>query len=260
MSGSGHAVPALVRVHTDSCALAAAAADASTAVIAEALGRRGRCSIALAGGETPRALYTHLATTYRDRIDWERVHLFWGDERVVAPGDARSNFRMAWETLLQYVPCPASNVHPMSGGDPDPAAAAARYGEQLTRLLDGEPACANRSPTFDLVLLGIGTDGHTASIFPGSPALAATAPPAMAVTTPADPPRRLTLTMPVLVAARALFVLAAGATKAQAVAAALSPATNPQVVPAAALRAAGARVTWWIDRTAAAGIDAGRIT
>ena len=178
-------------------------------------------------------------------MPWDRVHLFWGDERFVPPGDPRSNARMAREALVDRVPCPPANVHPIPTELPSADAAALRYEELLRAHFPAE------GPAFDLVLLGLGDDAHTASIFPGSRALVEPERWVLAVTAPADPPLRITLTMPALTAAAHLFVLATGAEKAAALRRALDPTSDPAHYPAAALQRAHERVTWWVDRAAA---------
>lgn len=216
------------------------AAAVCVEIMRDAVKTRGRCAIALAGGETPRPLYRLLASD--SRIDWSRVHLFWGDERYVSAGDARSNFRMARETLLDHVPSPPEHVHPMPTSLADPDAAATRY-EQTLRQFFGTGI-----PAFDLVLLGLGTDGHTASLFPHSPALREQTRLVVPVTTTADPPVRLTLTIPPLTAARRICVMAAGQDKLAALERVLAPDADADRYPAAALKAAGQRLTWWIAR------------
>ena len=199
----------------------------------------------MSGGSTPRTAYELLATRYRDQVPWDRVHLFWGDERFVPPGDPRSNARMAREALVDRVPCPPANVHPIPTGLPSADAAALRYEDTLRAHFAGE------QPVVDLAILGLGEDAHTASIFPGSGALVEPVRCVMAVTAPAEPPLRITLTMRVLTGAARLFVLAAGGEKAAALRRALDPDSDPARYPAAALQTAGDRVTWWVDRAAA---------
>jgi 6-phosphogluconolactonase len=215
------------------------------AAVDHAVGHRGRCSLLLSGGSTPRTSYGRLATRYRDRVPWASVHLFWGDERFVPHGDPRSNYRMAREALLDHVPCPTANVHPIPTGLPSADAAALRYEDTLrAHFPEGRPA-------FDVALLGLGHDSHTASIFPGSPALGDTDRWAVAVAAAAEPPVRITLTMPALMAAAHLFVLVSGEGKAAALRHALDPASDPMQYPAARLQSAAGRVVWWADRAAA---------
>jgi 6-phosphogluconolactonase len=220
-------------------------AAAIAAVVQEAVTQRGRCSLVLSGGSTPRPALERLATAYRDRVPWDRVHLFWGDERFVSHDDPRSNARMAREALVEHVPCPPANVHPIPTRLPSADAAALRYEDTLRGYFP------HGHPAFDLVLLGLGDDAHTASIFPGSPALDEPSRWVMATAAPVEPTLRITLTMRTLTAASRLFVLVSGAAKATAVSQALDPASVPARYPAAALQSAGARVTWFIDRAAA---------
>lgn len=218
-------------------------------MIRTAVARSGRCSLLLAGGSTPRATYELLATRHRE-LPWAQVHFFWGDERFVAPEDPRSNARMAREALIDRVRSLPANVHPVPTGLSSAEAAARTYEDTLRAHFPGE------LPLFDLVLLGLGEDAHTASIFPGSPALAESERWVMAVSAPADPPLRITLTMPALTAAARLFVLVSGAGKAEALRRALDPASAPSRYPGAALQSAGERVVWWADRAAAPGSGA----
>ena len=214
-------------------------------VLQRAVERQGSCSLLLSGGSTPRASYELLAARFRDRVPWKQVHLFWGDERFVLPDDPRSNARMVRGALVDHVPCPPANVHPIPTALPSADSAARRYEDTLRAHFPGA------RPAFDLALLGLGEDAHTASIFPGSPALLEPARWVMAVTAPAEPPQRITLTMRALTAAAQLFVLVSGAGKAEALRRALDPASAPALYPAAALQGAAGRVVWWADRAAA---------
>jgi 6-phosphogluconolactonase len=190
-------------VHPDAEAAARAAADRVVAAVERARSDRGVAHVALAGGTTPRRAYEILAS---DALDWSNVHLWFGDERCVPPDDPESNYRMVREALLEPAGIPSEQVHPIDGtADPDQAARA--YGASLPGRLD-------------LALLGLGEDGHTASLFPGDPLLEDLAP-ARAVVASKPPPRRITLGLDVLRAARERIILAAGAGKADAVAAVL---------------------------------------
>ena len=236
---------ARVDVFPDTGALLDAAADAVTAIAAESIRARGRVTLALAGGSTPRGLYERLAGPWRDRIDWARVHVFWGDERCVPPTHADSNYRLASETLLGHVPVPATQIHRMAG-ELEPALAARQYAATLASGLD---AVAGGPPVLDLVLLGLGADGHTASLFPGSDAVDDTK--HLVVATPPAEGRgwRLTLTLPVLNAARSTLWLVAGEAKAAALAAVLDGLPAPLPLPAQ--RVIGHDVRWLVDRAAA---------
>ncbi len=234
-----------VRVFDDLAALSRAAAEAAADTLARAARAEGRCALVLSGGSTPRTMYQLLASEWRDRIPWAVLHVFWGDDRYVPHDDARSNYRMAKETLLDYVQLPPSNVHPMPTYTADPGLAAHRYEVTIREYFAGG------SPRFDLVLLGLGEDAHTASLFPGSPALTERTRWVVPVTAPAEPPVRLTLTLPALAHAGAIYVLAAGPEKAQAFAHAMAAASDPALYPAAAVRRLATPVTWWVDEQAA---------
>ena len=224
--------------------LAERVTEAIAGAVREAVDRTGRCSLLLSGGSTPRASYERLASRHRDDVPWPQVHLFWGDERFVASSDPRSNARMAREALIDHVAVPPAHVHPIPTDLRSAEAAASHYEGTLRAHFRDAP------PVFDLVLLGLGEDAHTASIFPGSPALAEPVRWVMAAVAPVDPPQRITLTMPVLTSAAQLYVLVSGAGKAEALRRALDPASAPAGYPAAALQSAGDRVVWWTDRAA----------
>jgi 6-phosphogluconolactonase len=235
-----------VRVFPDVNELSLRAAEAVATTVNDAVRSTGRCSLVLSGGGTPRTLYGLLASRFREQIPWTHVHVFWGDERYVPLGDAHSNYRMARETLLDHVPCPAANVHPMPTHFSDPDDAARDYEETLRSDYSGD------SSEFDLVLLGLGPEGHTASLFPGSPALAETTRWVMAVTAPADPPVRLTLTFTALNRAANAYFLVTGSNKARALHDILTGPADPNMCPAAGVRLASGTLIWWVDRGAAA--------
>ncbi len=235
-----------VRVFADVNELSLRAAEAVVRVINESMQANGTCSLALSGGSTPRTLYRLLSSQFRDQIPWTKVHVFWGDERYVPPGDPQSNYRMARETLLDHVASPDGNVHPMPTGLPDPDVAARDYEKTLRNYFSRD------WPRFDLVLLGLGEEGHTASLFPGSPALEETKRWVVAVKAPAEPPLRLTLTLPVLTEAANIYFLVAGPNKAQALYHVLTGSPDPKSYPASGIRRAGGTVIWWVDREAAA--------
>lgn len=214
------------------------AAEWMAEVMATDLGALGRCAIALAGGGTPRPVYERLAgEPHAARIRWRDVDVFFGDERAVPPTDTRSNYRMAFDALLGHVPIPAARVHRMEAERPDRDAAAREYERALPERLD-------------LLLLGVGPDGHTASLFPGSAALEERTRRVVAVAGPKPPSERLTITPTVIAAARRIAVLASGADKADAVARALQSPERPRDVPAQLAR----RGVWFLDREAAAGL------
>jgi 6-phosphogluconolactonase len=238
-----------LRVCANHADLSGLVAEAAVATINGAVRAAGTCSIVLSGGSTPRALYGLLASEFRVQIPWANVQVFWGDERYVPPEDPRSNYRMAKETLLDHVPCPPANIHPMPTLFPSADVAARDYERTLQDRFAGE------WPNFDLLLLGIGDDGHTASLFPGSLALAERRRWVVAARAPVEPHVRLTLTLPALTQAAAIFVLVAGAAKADAVRHVFEGAGDWIKYPAAGVRVAGESVIWWADREAAALVD-----
>jgi 6-phosphogluconolactonase len=239
-------LPTLV-VAADVEGLARVASDRVRVLAGDALAARGRFRIALAGGSTPRALYAQLAAA--GDLDWARTDVFFGDERAVGPDDPQSNFRMARETLLQPAAVPPENVHRMRGEDPDLESAAFDYETAL-----GGPS----PPPFDLVLLGMGGDGHTASLFPGTAALDERARLCVANDVPQLQTRRLTLTYPVLSAARDLLFLVAGADKADTLRDVLGPTLDPRRWPSQVLlrRSAPRPSLLFCDRAAAAKLSA----
>jgi 6-phosphogluconolactonase len=235
-----------LRVFPDVNELSLRAAAAVATTINDAVRSTARCSLLLSGGSTPRTLYGLLASRFREQIPWAHVHVFWGDERYVPHDDAHSNYRMAKETLLDHVPCPAANIHPMPTHLSDPDAAARDYEATLRNYFAAE------LPEFDLVLLGLGPEGHTASLFPGSPALAEPTRWVRAVTAPADPPLRLTLTFPALNRAANAYFLVTGSNKARALHHILTGTADPNTFPAAGVRLASGTLIWWVDRAAVA--------
>lgn len=204
-----------------------------------------RFSVVLAGGGTPRGLYRVLADEFAERIDWARIDLFWGDERYVPHDDPQSNFRMAREALIDHVAISAGNVFPMPTDFPDPMAAAREYDETLRSYF------SDREPSFDLVLLGIGGDGHTASLFPESPAISELDHWVAPVTASAEPGRRLTLTYLILNAAENIFFLARGSTKSAAIREAVTGPADPSRCPASGIDPKSGRLIWWLDADAA---------
>ena len=172
----------------------------------------GPLRIALSGGLTPRAIYALLAEEpYRGLMPWDRMHIFWGDERFVAPDDDLNNYRMAYSALLGHVPIPPGNIHPFQTEDVTPEESARLYQATLARVY-GSTTLDPARPLFDVNLLGLGTNGHTASLFPGTPALTEHDAWAVAVT-PEGEPTRITLTYPALNSSRHVAFLVAGTAK-----------------------------------------------
>jgi 6-phosphogluconolactonase len=226
-----------VRIFSDAESLADAGTDLVVLRLGEGFAARGRASLALSGGRSPRGLYQRLASPPRvSQIDWSRVRVFFADERAVPPTDPESNFRMARETLIDPAHIPPRNVHRMKGEYPDLEVAVEEYEAHLSEALD-------------LVILGLGPDGHIASLFPGSPLLGERRRRVAAVLeAPKPPPHRLTLTPLALEEARSVLVLGIGPDKAEAVARALSNEGDPAATPARLVRDR----EWLVDRAAAA--------
>jgi 6-phosphogluconolactonase len=238
-----------LQVVPDRAALAHAAAERVAAAAESALASRGRFHLVLSGGSTPRDLYRLLAdeaAPFRARLDWPRVHLFWGDERPVPPDHAESNYRMAREELIARVPLPEANVHRIRGEEP-PERAAADYEEILRPFF----AAAGAAPPFDLALLGLGADGHTASLFPGSPIIEERRHLVRAPWVEALQTFRITLTPAAFAGAERALFLVAGADKAEALARTLTSDEPPERCPAKAIRPRAGAPTWLVDRAAA---------
>jgi len=229
----------------DATSLAREAADRIEAGSAGAIAGAGRFSIALSGGNTPRAVYELLAAApARDRIDWTRWEVYFGDERTVPPDHVESNYRMAYQSLLSKVPLPAECVHRMMGENP-PEQAAVDYGRLLKdRFGDGGP---------DLVMLGMGDDGHTASLFPYTAALAEAKHRCVANWVEKLQSWRLTMTAPFINRAAMVMILVSGAGKADRVAEVIEGPRDPQRLPIQSINPNGAdaKLLWLLDEPAA---------
>ena len=203
-------------------------------------------TMALSGGSTPGRLHEILGEPpMSERVPWKRVRVFWGDERCVPPEDPGSNYRMACETLLDHVPLPAENIHRMRG-ELGPDAAAEAYEKELRGFFQVP------WPTFDLILLGMGNDGHTASLFPGSDILHETTQPVAGVSAHYQdrPARRVTLTPPAINAARHVVFLATGAEKAETLRSVLEGRFQPDALPAQVIRPTDGQLMWLVDSAA----------
>jgi 6-phosphogluconolactonase len=243
----------LVRTVASRDDLAAAAAEYLIETAAEAVRENGRCTVALSGGATPNGVYALLATKpYRSRVSWPAMHLFWGDERCVPPEDPRSNYRAAFELLLAHVPIPAANVHRMRG-EIDPSDGAAEYEAALRTHFatgSGAPRFAP-SERFDLVMLGVGTDGHTASLFPDSNALHETVRWVAPAYARVAETWRLTLTLPVINASAKVLFLLSGEDKRPIARRMLHAADDGAPLPAQRVVPVAGEVTWLLDAAAA---------
>lgn len=235
----------MISVYPDPEALSRAAADLFAERAVRAVAGHGRCAVLLAGGETPRSTYELLAEKrLRDQVPWGKLHFFWGDERCVSPDDPRSNARMVQRALLDRVPVPAGQVHPIPG-DRDPREAADEYEELLRRFFAGA------APRFDLVLLGLGDDGHTASLFPDSPALEERQRWTSVTRRAGEEIVRVTLTPPLINQADLVLFLVAGEDKAAVLHEVLENHPDPRSLPARMIMPEQGELRWLVDMPAA---------
>ena len=242
-----------IRIAQDSQAWATAAAELVHSLGREAIHAKDRFLIALSGGATPETLYRVLTSpAVADRFDWSRTTFFFSDERAVPPDDPRSNYALANRTLFTPLNISPAQVYRMAGESRDPQAAALEYEQQLRRATNTSPSS---NPTLDLVLLGLGEDGHTASLFPGSPALREKQSLIAVTESPKDPPTRLTMTFGAINRASVILFLVMGAGKAGVVRAVLDPKTEAErQFPASLVVPEKGRLIWLLDRAAAAGL------
>ena len=211
-----------------------------------AIHERGRFLVALNGGGTPKRLFQLLATDFRNQVDWSSTHVFWGDERLVPADDPESSYGLARDLFLRHVPIPAANIHPMAG-ELGPAEAASDY---TLKLKEFAPSPLTW-PRFDVVYLGMGEDGHTASLFPGS-RLDVTEPVVPVVAHYQDrPANRITLTPLVINSARVIVFMATGEKKAGTLAEVLSGRFQPELYPAQRIEPKDGKVIWLVDEEAA---------
>lgn len=211
----------------------------------------GRFTVALSGGSTPKSLYSLLAEPqFRDRIPWDKTHLFWGDERSVPHDSTESNYNMARQSLISRLSIPTENVHPTVGQDINPQKSADDYTQVLKKMF----GLADRSfPKFDCILLGLGPDGHTASLFPGTEALADHKNLVVANYVEKFKSYRITFTLPVLNAARQVIFMVAGEDKKDILPQVLK--SDPVVYPAQLIRPTEGQVSWYVDQAAAQNLD-----
>ena len=240
----------VIRVFPDVEAVSHAAADEFERCAREAIDQRGRFRVALSGGSTPQRLYQVLAgPSYHDRIDWRNVEPFWGDERAVPADHRDSNYRMAREALISRVPIPDGQIHRMEDERSDRDQAAREYQATVARVFGVDPG--GPPPSFDLILLGMGPDGHTASLFPHTAGLAETGRWVIVNHIPKLTTDRMTLTYPILNRAYEVLFLVAGTDKATTLAEVLDGPPDPARLPSQAVQPSG-RLLWYLDRSAAA--------
>ncbi len=245
-----------VSVFPDSASLALAAAEMFVESCQRALMTRGVCSVALAGGTTPQAVYTLLGKPeYVERLSWEQMHIFWGDERMVPPDDPESNYQMAWQAMLRRAPLPPENIHRIRG-ELNPTEAAETYNELLQAHFGGPPQAVLG---FDLLMLGMGVDGHVASLFPGEPALEEDERWAVAVSYHQPPPPllpRVSLTLPAINSTRQVMVLVTGEHKAATLHRVLAENVSGELLPAQRVQPRSGRLVWMVDQAA---MSAGKV-
>jgi 6-phosphogluconolactonase len=234
-----------IRIFADLEALSQAAADFLVSLSRDALALKGRFAVAFSGGSTPRRFFSLLAASpYREQIAWASMYFFWADERCVSRGHPDSNYKLAYDTLLSKVPIPEENIHRIKG-EKNPKQAAREYEDSLRQFFGTQPF-----PVFDLIILGVGVDGHTASLFPGTTAVHERTRIALPVYAEVPKPSRVTLTLPVLNNAAQVLFLASGREKA-VVLHEIHEDGNPKLYPAGLVRPVHGRLTWLIDRGAA---------
>jgi 6-phosphogluconolactonase len=242
------------RVSQTAPEVAAAAAELFMRTAIRAVETRGLARIAISGGSTPKSMFALLADPsqpYLAATPWARIQLFWVDERCVAPDDAESNYRMTREAMLDKVPLAPDHIHRMEG-ELDPSLAASRYEAAIRIAFRLEGA---QTPTFDLILLGLGPDGHTASLFPHTEGLDEMSRICIANHVPQKDTWRMTLTWPVLIQGRDVVFLIEGAEKAAMVQTVWLGGYDPETYPAQLIRPASGRLTVLLDQAAAAGLE-----
>jgi 6-phosphogluconolactonase len=251
-----------VEIHSDTERLARAAADHFATLARKAMATRGRFAVALAGGSTPQAMYALLATgEFATRVAWSGVHVFWGDERCVPPDHPDSNYRMAREALLDHVPISTGNVHRISG-ELEPTRAATEYERALRAFfapLPGEGEAEDEAPMarFDLILLGMGDDGHTASLFPGTAAIDEQTRWVVAQYVEKLDAWRVTLTPIVINAAANVTFVVSGSGKAERLRQVLTGPYQPHVLPTQIVNPDHGRLRWLVDAAAASSLEGG---
>jgi 6-phosphogluconolactonase len=238
-----------IEIVTDAAALYRAGAAEFVRQASAAVAATGTFTVALSGGSTPKGLYTLLATdpTFRAQVPWDNIHVFWGDERHVPPDDAESNYRMAHEVMLSKVPIPPANVHRITSEHAEASQAAEAY-EQVLQAFFRPPA--GQFPCFDLIFLGLGPEGHTASLFPGTKALHEEQRLVVSNWVGKFYTDRITMTPPILNNAACVIFLVSGEDKALPLKAVLEGAYEPEQLPAQLIRPRHGRLLWLVDQLA----------
>ena len=224
-----------------------AAADEVIHAARQAIAQRGRFTLALSGGSTPRSMYSLIAANASTSLPWEKVFFFWSDERHVPPTDAESNFRMAEESLLSKIAVPPANIFRVPSENPDASAAAQAYDLTLQKFF---AVSAGEFPRFDLILLGMGPDGHTASLFPETPALQEKSRLVVANWVEKLKTHRITFTLPLINAARSVVFLVSGVDKAPVLHEVLEGNAPGEKYPSKLIRPVEGNLIWFVDRAA----------
>jgi 6-phosphogluconolactonase len=249
-------VEVTLNISATSAEITRAAADLFAQAANDAITSRGVARIAISGGSTPKNMFELLAAEYADKIPWDKLQLFWVDERCVGPADPDSNYGMTKAALLSKVSLPEANVHRMEG-ELDPEEAASRYESEIRNTFKLEGA---QTPTFDLLLLGLGPDGHTASLFPHTEGLNELARICIANHVPQKDTWRMTLTWPVITQGRQVAFLIEGESKAEMVGTVFTGPYDPETYPAQLIRPASGKLLLMLDAAAAAQLPAGATT
>ncbi len=245
MSTSGE-----IRILTTPQELFAAAAEEVVRIANQSVAERGRFTIALSGGSTPKSLFNLLASNAKASLPWDRTFFFWSDERHVGPDDPDSNYHMANQAMLSKVPVPAGNVFRMPAENPDAAAAAQAYEQTVRKFFQMESGV----PQFDLILLGMGPDGHTASLFPGTAALQEKSKLVVANWVEKLETHRLSFTLPLINAAREVSFLVGGMDKASVLKTVLEENAPEDQYPSKLVNPTQGKLIWFIDRAAASAL------
>lgn len=235
----------MIQIYPDYEQLSLAAAKCFVEESQKAIAKHGRFSVVLSGGHTPQHTYEILAQPpFKEEVSWQQTHVFWGDERCVPPEDSLSNIHMAKQALLNHIPIPASNIHPMQG-NLNLQAAAQSYEKEIQQFFHGQ------KPQFDLIFLGLGDNGHTASLFPFLPALHETQKWVAAVYVAEQDMHRLTMTVSLLNQGRKIVFLVSGSEKASIFSRMLDGAYDPDALPAQLIRPVDGELLWLVDQDAA---------
>ncbi|WP_218110256.1 6-phosphogluconolactonase [Oligoflexus tunisiensis] len=242
-----------LHIVADLKALGRLAADQFVMRAVTSIQNTGRFTVALSGGETPKELFIQLTADRASELDWSKVHFFWGDERHVGPMDKDSNYRLAKQYLLDPLQVPDANIHRIRGEDPVQSAART-YEDDLRQFFDPAPGTW---PRFDLILLGLGEDGHTASLFPGSAALRDRVHLVAGNVVPQIATERVTFTYPVINAAAYVLVLVSGVRKSSMVQTVLENPPDPEKLPMQGVQPKDGQLIWLLDASAASILQAG---